>query len=280
MVKLKNEYLEVSVKLLGAELTSIVSSQLEILWDGGEYWRKQSPLLFPFIGTLNKGKYSYKDNEYEMKSHGFISTMNFNVDSLKSTKVVLSCSDNEETLKIYPFKFKFTICYELISTSIVITTHIENLNEFDMYYNLGFHPGFAYNAIDKYKVSFEGVNPKEVFYNPVNIYDVKSVILKDLNNIELSKEILEKGTVCFKDISLIKLTSDKVDLTFTGDFDSVALWQSHPENPKFLCIEPWIGLPDYANDIIDITKKENLNSLSSNNKVIYKWKLDITRKGH
>ena len=48
---LKNQFLEVSVASLGAELQSIKDSNgKEYLWDGNpEFWGRRSPILFPIV---------------------------------------------------------------------------------------------------------------------------------------------------------------------------------------------------------------------------------------
>ncbi len=52
-----NEFLQVSVKSTGAELTSIksVKDGFQYLWQPNpQYWKRQSPVLFPIVGLLEK----------------------------------------------------------------------------------------------------------------------------------------------------------------------------------------------------------------------------------
>lgn len=55
---LKNQFLEVSVASLGAELQSIKDSNgKEYLWDGNpEFWGRRSPILFPIVCGLWQGQ--------------------------------------------------------------------------------------------------------------------------------------------------------------------------------------------------------------------------------
>ena len=54
---LHNENVSVTLKSLGAELTSIKdASGTEYLWQGNpEFWSGQAPVLFPIVGCLRNG---------------------------------------------------------------------------------------------------------------------------------------------------------------------------------------------------------------------------------
>lgn len=42
------------------------------MWDAKpEYWKRTSPVLFPIVGSLNNGSYTYRNKQYSMSQHGF-----------------------------------------------------------------------------------------------------------------------------------------------------------------------------------------------------------------
>ena len=62
---LHNENVSVTLKSLGAELTSIKdASGTEYLWQGNpEFWSGQAPVLFPIVGCLRNGTATIGDNK-------------------------------------------------------------------------------------------------------------------------------------------------------------------------------------------------------------------------
>ena len=84
-ITIESERLKATIKVFGAELSSLFDKQEnhEYIWTGDpEVWKGQSPWLFPFIGKLNGGKYTFSGKEYEMPSHGFASKKEFIIESI------------------------------------------------------------------------------------------------------------------------------------------------------------------------------------------------------
>lgn len=70
MVTLKNEYLQVEINELGAELTSVRSleNDLEYIWRADKkIWGRHAPILFPIVGRLKDDHYEYKGTAQAMK---------------------------------------------------------------------------------------------------------------------------------------------------------------------------------------------------------------------
>lgn len=49
----------------------------EEIWSGEAYWKRHSPVLFPFVGAVSGGRYRTDGKEYEMGQHGFARDMDF-----------------------------------------------------------------------------------------------------------------------------------------------------------------------------------------------------------
>ena len=72
MIQLNNDHLAISINEKGAELQSVQLNKLEYLWQADpDYWSKHSPVLFPIVGELKDGKYTFDNKEYHLSRHGF-----------------------------------------------------------------------------------------------------------------------------------------------------------------------------------------------------------------
>ena len=70
---IENELLKVDVNSIGAQLFSLYSkkSQTEYLWQGDPaYWKDRAHNLFPFIGRMYEGIYTYDGKQYPSRAHG------------------------------------------------------------------------------------------------------------------------------------------------------------------------------------------------------------------
>ena len=76
---LKYGNVEIAVADRGAELRSYKVDGEEFMWDRkSEFWAASSPVLFPFVGTIKNGAYSYNGKEYKISTrHGFARTEDF-----------------------------------------------------------------------------------------------------------------------------------------------------------------------------------------------------------
>ena len=71
---IENEFLTVTVESKGAELVSMVdkATGAEMMWDGQkDVWPRRAPILFPYCGKLNGGRYTLDGATYQGGQHGF-----------------------------------------------------------------------------------------------------------------------------------------------------------------------------------------------------------------
>ena len=53
---MKNNIMSVEINSNGAEVKSVIKNGVEYMWNANpEYWGRTSPVLFPFVGSLNGG---------------------------------------------------------------------------------------------------------------------------------------------------------------------------------------------------------------------------------
>ena len=115
LLTVKNQGYTATIETLGAELKSYKNETgKEFVWDSNpDFWPRSSPLLFPSIGNLRNGKTIINGKEYEMPKHGFVRDIDMEYETMAENKITFSCCYNDETLKCYPFRFRFQQTYEL-----------------------------------------------------------------------------------------------------------------------------------------------------------------------
>lgn len=134
--------LKIEVANRGAELTSIKFNEKEMLHDGKKYWDRTSPVLFPMVGRLRDNKTIINEQTYEIPQHGFAKDMEFELIQDTDNAKVYMTKSNEETLKMYPFKFELYIAYIIDEDRLTVKYKVINKDEKDMLFGIGGHPGF------------------------------------------------------------------------------------------------------------------------------------------
>ena len=133
-VFLKNEFLTVVIKPLGAEIISIKDADdVERLHQPDMvFWNGQAPILFPWCGKMIDTKFVHNDKEYELKQHGIARESMFDLLEQTEDLAVLSRLSNEDTKKVYPFDFELIVTYKLLGNSIDVSYEVLNGGKEDM----------------------------------------------------------------------------------------------------------------------------------------------------
>jgi len=253
MVYLKNDELSVEIKEIGAELQSVKTKEgRECIWNGDPaFWKGRAPHLFPICGRLRDNKYYYEGKEYTLGSHGFARMMEFKAEKLSDTSAVFTLTETEETLKNYPFEFVFKIKYTLENRSINVGYSIENKTDGKMFFSVGSHEGYmCEGGIEEYYVEFDKNVTLDSYavVGPIVSKDTTRII-ENSNVLPLKNEYFTIDALVFKDIDFDALTIKKKDGThnvrvdFKG-FENLLIW-TVPNSP-YVCIEPWLGFPDFT----------------------------------
>lgn len=259
METISNGIVKVVVSPLGAELQSVVKNGHEYLWQGDEkYWNRRSPVLFPIVGRVYDNVYRYKGGSFEIGQHGFARDMNFELKSRSEDEVVFQVEDNEETLAIYPSKFRLTIGYKLEGNAVVVSWTVENIGNEKMSFQIGAHPAFNYpdfkpEADERGFFTFDNQNPLE-YIIPVGkgcTSPEKYVLQRDDQNaMPVKGGTFDCDTYVFEDNQIRKVTLCGMDrkpyVSVEFDMPLVALWSPSATKPDcpFVCIEPWCGRCD------------------------------------
>jgi galactose mutarotase-like enzyme len=132
MHTLENDSYRVAVKTSGAELCSFRHKQdnLEYIWQAdAQVWPRHAPVLFPIVGKLPSGKYNYQGKTYELSQHGFARDMEFLLVRQNVSELVFELTESQQTLTMYPFRFRLQLAYRLIANALEIKYTVENPGE-------------------------------------------------------------------------------------------------------------------------------------------------------
>ena len=289
MHSIKNNILQISVKEAGAELCSIksISSDKEYIWQGNpEVWAAHAPNLFPIIGCLKEDGFLYKGEEYKCPKHGFFRKNN-KVSLIDKSKdsLTFGLGFDEETLKIYPFKFEFEIKYILRGNKIIVEHTVINKGDEEMLFSLGGHPGFncpmnSDETYSDYYLQFEKPETAETWHVEPNGLIGKNTtpIFDEPTKIKLHPKIFDNDALVFKNLnsSKISLKSEKSNQVLTvsfKDFLYLGIWAK--PNSDFVCIEPWLGIADSVDSSRNFEEKEGLIKLAVGKTFVANYSITI-----
>lgn len=261
---ISNSILKASIKHAGAELFSLKDNQnKEYIWEGNpDFWGKHSPILFPIVGTLKNNTYTIDKKEYQLPRHGFARDMEFKLVEKTENSVVFSLEPNEETLKKYPFEFELQLIYTLEGTSLNIEYIVINKGDTKMPFSIGAHPAIALpENFESYSFKFE--KEESLKYNLLenDLISNKTETLKTIENVvPLNYKLFENDALVFKtlesnSITILEKNKPYIQVNFE-DFPSLGIWTK--DQAPFVCIEPWFGYSDTADNSGNLFEKEGI----------------------
>lgn len=275
---IQNDQLSCTISSNGAEIRSLKekSSGKEYVWQiDDKVWGSSSPVLFPAIGKIKGDKIVYKDQEYAMSKHGMIRHNEELVFEQHSTsKCSFTLYSSAETAAMYPYQFTFSVVYELVDKSLHMTYHIENKDTVPMHFACGGHTAYACpftngKRLGDYVIEFPSSN-----HLKAQTLGASGLLSDEFRTIELKNSTLPLSNNLFDRDALILSNSDfewvrfresgKIKgliIKFEG-YPHLAIW-SKP-GADFVCIEPWLGLPDSETESLDITEKTSYKTIDSN----------------
>jgi galactose mutarotase-like enzyme len=286
---IKNEYLTVAIQKKGAMLWSIKdNSNHEYLWQGiAPFWGERAPNLFPCISGMTDGKYIYNEEIYELDFHGFAKDMDFEAEQISDTHIVFSILNTEKTYKQYPFQFKFSIIYRLEGTKIIVTYHVRNNDDKEMYFAVGGHPGFnapldEEGAFEEWYLEFDTVkNVKRVQISEECLVTGELAEFSLVKGVKLSlyHELFDNGAIILTDISnSVTLKSDNSKMAVRisyPDMSYLGIWHQIKKDAPYVCIEPWSSLPARDGIVEDLKTQPSLISLKPKCNYENQWSIEI-----
>lgn len=133
---LQSGALRVIISDAGAEIMQIedILTGRNYLWHGDSaYWGRRSPILFPIVGGLKNKTYKYAGREYPMSQHGFARDREFQMTEHNVDTIWFELKADEESLKVYPFRFRLEIGYRLEGRKITVMWRVANEDKKTMF---------------------------------------------------------------------------------------------------------------------------------------------------
>lgn len=285
---LSNEFLELKVNSLGAEMNGIRSCYgTDFLWNGDEkYWKQHAPNLFPYVGRLTEGTYTLNGKTYSMIIHGFAKVSEFEPKEEKDA-LVFHLSDSEETRQSYPFAFDFDVTYRLKGWNIEITYEVTNRGDEVMPFGLGGHPAFRVplaegTGFDDYYLEFSReCHPDQVIYSP-ECHPVGKEVpfpLKDGKILELHHDMFDNDAIVLKHMAdTVTLKSDKTPRSVTVRYPQMhylGFWHTVRTDAPFVCIEPWVSLASRQGMVENLDCQSDLIRLWPGEHYSNRWTIGI-----
>ncbi len=273
--------LTVTISDKGAEIQSVVGAHTghEYMWQADpEIWGRHAPVLFPIVGRLKDDEYTYQGKTYHLGQHGFARDQVFEVEHQFDESITFLLKDNEETRKMYPFKFELRVNYNLMNNLVEENFSVINKSDDEMIFGIGGHPGFNVpvdNDLTKNDYYF-AFHPSET---RVQIPLKGSYLDWDARSLASTDSLIELSDGLFKNDALIfqlKGHDNKVSLrteknkfhvnVWTRNAPFVGIWSQYPKTADYVCIEPWWGIADRLDTDGKLEDKYGMNHLAKGEK--------------
>lgn len=267
--RIENEFLQVTVTTNGAQLKSVVHKQdgVEHMWQADPaVWGYHAPILFPHAGKLKDATLTAKGKDHPGRPHGFARNLEHKFVSCEGNSIVLELTESEETLALWPYKFRLVSTFTLEGDTVHHTLTVENHDEEQMPFGIGFHPGFMLPFDDKhtyedYELRFDclesplclGVTAGGLMKNE------HSYFAKNIRSIAIDEHLFDNDSYCLtglasRTLGLYEKDTGRGVVCGIHNFPYVLIW-SKPGAPKFICIEPWNSLPSPVEGSTDWDEK-------------------------
>lgn len=275
MHTLENEWLKVSVNDWGAELCSIYDkkAEREVIWTADPaFWNRHAPVLFPFVGKVTGGFYTYDGQKYPMGQHGFARDREFLFVKQDETEICHRLVSDEISKKIYPFDFELEIVHKLEGKCVTVEWKVLNPGTKTLYFSIGGHPGFCVEENVGSRLVFEGqTSLKRVAIDPktegVDIEHPESIVLED-GVYQVKADTFDRDALIFdqeqvKQVSLEKANGTRLVTLRCSEALSVGIWSPVGKQAPFICLEPWIGRCDNSGFTGELKDKFDVQSLEA-----------------
>ncbi len=265
-VTLSSGNLSAEINPIGAQLSTLRDpAGRDLLWDGDPaIWNGRAPLLFPIVGALAGGAYHLGSKSYPLPRHGFARGKRFDVMESAPTTATLRLKADEDSFKVYPFRFELEIRFALDGPTLSVTTWIRNAEDADMPASFGYHPAFRWplpfgQARESHFIEFACEEP-----GPLRRLNADGLLTPERHPTPISHRRLALEDGLFQDDVMIfneirsrivtygAETGPRIQVSFS-DSPYLGIWTKPRAN--FICIEPWHGIADPVGFDGDFTQK-------------------------
>jgi len=208
----------------------VVYLDLERFLDPAQSVRGGFPVLFPITGGLPDNRLILPQGEFQLGQHGFARQQPWRLEALADGRgVQLQLTDNEETLKSYPFSFLLTMAVRLAPGALEISTIVENRSNVTMPFSFGLHPYFNLSSLEG--VRLEGL-PDQCLNH---LTMAEAATAEQMERLATGIDLLVQPTGPVRLVD--EAAGTTLELQLTHPLDLVVLWTEPPR--PMVCMEPW-----------------------------------------
>lgn len=258
--------LTLSVSSRGAEAQSLTKGGTEYLWHADPaVWGRHAPLCFPLCGRLKEGYFLHDGARYDCTPHGFARDLEHTLVAQEEHSLTFRLESDGHTLSLYPFPFRLDTTHTLAEHGLVTACTVTNTGNSPMPFQLGFHFAFTLPQESMSRLVFPCPENAEVVLTPGGLVDGTKPFPADTTEVLLDDHVFDDDSICLRGLRSPAITLERADgkkLSVGIDgFPHVLLW-SKPGKPRFVCIEPWHGLPDAADSDHDLFHRPGIRILA------------------
>ncbi len=280
--------LRVTVDSHGAELRSILGADgTEYLWQGDPaYWTSHAPNIFPYVARLTQGKFTYEGKEYGFGNHGLVRYADLEIAEATPTSVRYLFASDAETLRRYPFPFRYEIRYEVRGKRLLIATRVVNTGESRMFFAVGGHPGFNVplepgRTFSEYFLEFDRpAHPYRILLADSGAVTPgqEAYPLEDGLRIPLTHALFDHDAIVLhhaaRRVSIRRKGGGRAVTVSYPDFRFVGFWHKPRTDAPYVCVEPWTSLPSREGVVEDISLQSDLLYLDPGREWETAWQIE------
>jgi galactose mutarotase-like enzyme len=254
-IQLSSDSLTAEIDPLGAQLSVLRDAAgNDLLWHGDPaVWGGRAPILFPIVGALNGGHYSWRRVRYPLPRHGFARGRRFELVRRSSHEALFRQVSDAKTMLIYPFHFELDVEFRIEGSALSIDATVRNTGRETMPASLGFHPAFRWplpygEPRDTHTIEFDFEEASRVRRLDAEglLTDERYVTPVQGKHLRLHDALFKNDAVIFDHLKSRRVTyggptGRRLLVTFPNA-SHLGIWTK--PGAGFVCIEPWRGVAD------------------------------------
>ncbi|GAB4286597.1 MAG: aldose epimerase [Oscillatoriaceae cyanobacterium] len=190
------------------------------------------PILFPICGNLPDNTYTYHQQTYTLKQHGFARDLPWEVAATTPAgSITLVLTSNDHTQSVYPFDFRIVYTYQVQGDTLTIRQEYTNLGAEPMPFSAGLHPYFTVK--DKSSLQFEIPSTAYLNQRTGEMQPFTGNFDFDLDEIDVAFGNLTGTSAIVTD------NSRRLQVLMESDPSHSYLVFWTVKGKDFYCIEPW-----------------------------------------
>ena len=226
-------------------LALIVDGRNQLFYEESDIGHSGIPICFPSFGPLDNQELIHGGKAWPMKQHGFVRDLELKQVEATSDLARYELTENDETLKRYPFKFQFLATHQLLDDGLNIDMSIHNRSDEPMPISPGIHPYFSVDDPTNVTVTTKA----QCGHN--NLNDYQKEMLQDTEFFEIvdEKQGIKTLKICSNPdqhlpdhgLEVTRLTRGDQKSVLIGSelsvFKMMTVWRKESDS-KFICVEP------------------------------------------